>query len=446
MNYLCMIELMNPNQPPANPNPGGTATPSGAPANSGAPITDIPEEAFGFADEQPQLPRVVRSQPVAPLPAATRPTSPVTPPPRPVTSAAPAPQAPSPQQPAPVQAAPMPADIMPPQQVPAVPTLAPTPPTVSAAQPVPAPQPAPEPQPIAQPQPVVATAPAPVAAAQPAPVAPAPEPASSAQPTPQPTTTSYNPNEPFDPAKVPVHAWSAPENPITASYTPQPVTHLPQDIAERINEKPMQNSGDILRQIKHGLDGSRLKSILSFLVFTASIFVAAFLINQFIFQSYYVEGSSMTPTLQNNDRLIISKVERTLAGVQGKPYIPERGQIVVLDSSIVGLNGQHEQLIKRVVGLPGDHVHIEAGTVIITNSQHPNGFDVTKDLGLTNLQPTYVEAPIDLTVPEGNVYVMGDNREQGGSYDSRAFGPISGDKIQGRLWGRILPLDKAQLY
>ncbi len=154
----------------------------------------------------------------------------------------------------------------------------------------------------------------------------------------------------------------------------------------------------------------------------------------------------MTPTLQNNDRLIISKVERTLAMVQGHPYIPERGQIVVLDSSIVGLNGQKEQLIKRVVGLPGEHIHIEAGTVLISNGQNPNGFDVTKELGLTNLQATYADGIIDLTVPQGQVYVMGDNREQGGSYDSRAFGPIDGDKIQGRLWARILPIEKAQLF
>lgn len=154
----------------------------------------------------------------------------------------------------------------------------------------------------------------------------------------------------------------------------------------------------------------------------------------------------MTPTLQNNDRLIISKVERTLSAVQGKPYIPDRGQIVVLDSSIIGLNGQKEQLIKRVIGLPGDKIHIQDGVVTLTDGQYPNGVDITKQLGLTNLHATYSDAIIDLTVPKNQVYVMGDNREQGGSYDSRSFGPIDGDKIQGRLWARILPLDKAQLF
>lgn len=440
---------MNPNQPSGTPGQDGTVTPPGTPppANSG-PVNDIPEDGFGFSDARTSLPPVVRpAAPLQPQPITPRPAPQLVAPPRPVVPqtapfqatpiATPAPRPVAPPiapaaQPAPIavppalglptQATPVviptptppPTTVMPPQRVPTIPTL---------AQPAPAAAPttvaAPAPQPSARgPQPTAyAAAPAPVAA-----------------------------TPPFDPAKVPVTATSTPVNPITASYSPQPVTHLSEDITNRIGEKPMQNSGDILRQIKHGLDGHRVKSILSFIVFVVSIFAAAFLINQFVFQSYYVEGTSMTPTLQNNDRLIISKVERTLAGVQGKPYIPERGQIVVLDSSIMGLNGQHEQLIKRVIGLPGDRLHIEAGTVVITNQQHPDGYDVTKDLGLTNLQATYTEEPLDLVVPQDRVFVMGDNREQGGSYDSRAFGPIEGNQIQGRLWGRVLPLEKAQLY
>lgn len=401
---------MNPNQLPGSQNPGGSSLPPASPVSGS--ISDIPEDGFGFADEPRQPPQVqpVMPQPVVALPAApmqsftARPAPQLTPPirppqqipaPAPISEPTPAPAIP----PTPV-IPPVPPAMMPPQQVPTVPT------------------------PPAAPAPTLPP-PTPVA------VAPAPAPAS----------------ETFDPSRVPVHASSTSENPITATFTPQPTNnHLPSDIAQRINEKPMQNSGDIMRQIKHGLNGSRLKSILSFITFTASIFVAAFLINQFVFQSYYVEGTSMTPTLQNNDRLIISKVERTIAGIQGHSYIPERGQIVVLDSSIIGLNGQHEQLIKRVIGLPGDHIHIEAGTVTITNTKHPDGYDVTRDLGLTNLLPTYTDTPIDVTVPEGQVYVMGDNREQGGSYDSRSFGPIDGNQIQGRLWGRVLPLESARLY
>lgn len=402
IHYLCIIELMNPNQTPGTPTPGSQPVP---PTQNSTQFTDLPEDGFGFSDDPANMPQAV--------PVVAPPQAPIVMPARPplvpnVVAPAP-PVAPSAPQTAPTRQL---NDVMPPQNMPAVPTL-------SAPQPTPA---VPVVTPPA-PQPVVA---------QPAPAAPAPP------------RAGFDLGNSFDPSAVPVHASSTPESPI-ASFSP-PVAHVPEDIANRISEHPMQNSSDIMRQVKHGIDGSRLKGFLSLVVFAAGILVAAFLINQFIFQSYYVEGTSMTPTLQNNDRLIISKVEHTLATIQGKPYIPERGQIVVLDSSIVGLNGQKEQLIKRVIALPGERVHIEAGTVIITNAQNPNGFDVTKQLGLTNLQATYSDEIIDITIPQGQVYVMGDNREQGGSYDSRKFGPVEGDKIQGRLWARVLPLEGAQLF
>ncbi len=388
-----MIELMDPNQATGN-------APSGQP-----PLSDIPDDAFGFADESPNLATI---QPVVNEPLRQPSPIPVAPTPQPAPDIqVPAPQpvvVPAPPQPVPTPNAPtvptpLP-DIMPPQTMPTVPTL---------------------------------TTPTPQPARPPAVVPPAP-----AQPI------KLGPS--FDPRSVPVHASSTSENPITATFTPAPTTHVPEDIAKRIAEHPIQNSEEVLRLARHGFDLKRIKGIVSFLLFTTGIFLAAFLINQFIFQSYYVEGTSMTPTLQNNDRLIISKVERSLAAVQSQPYIPERGQIVVLDSSIVGINGQKEQLIKRVIGLPGDQVHIENGVVTITNALHPDGYDITSALGLTNLQPTYVETPIDLIVPGGHVYVMGDNRVQGGSQDSRMFGPIASKDIQGRLWARILPLDKAQLF
>lgn len=153
----------------------------------------------------------------------------------------------------------------------------------------------------------------------------------------------------------------------------------------------------------------------------------------------------MTPTLQNNDRLIIDKVSRTIATIQGRPYIPERGQIVVLDSSILDQNGNNEQLIKRVIGIPGDTITIKNGVVTIKNSEHPDGFNVDETLGL-HLAPTYSSTPITLTVPQNKVFVMGDNRGMNGSFDSRAFGPIDGNQLQGRLLLRIFPLNRSGMF
>lgn len=153
----------------------------------------------------------------------------------------------------------------------------------------------------------------------------------------------------------------------------------------------------------------------------------------------------MTPTLQNNDRLIIEKVSRTFMHIQGKSYIPARGQVVVLDSSFITVSGQHEQLIKRVIALPGETITIKDGIVTVKNAEHPQGFNVDAALGL-NLAPTYISQPYEATIPADEVFVMGDNRAEGGSHDSRMFGPVHSKDLEGRLWARILPVDKAQVF
>lgn len=189
----------------------------------------------------------------------------------------------------------------------------------------------------------------------------------------------------------------------------------------------------------------RLEGPASLVLFIGGVFVAAMLINQFIFQSYYVDGTSMTPTLHNNDRLIIDKFSKTLTTIQSKPYIPERGQVVVLDSSLLDQNGNNEQLIKRVIGLPGDIIDIKDGVVTIKNSGHPDGFNVDTSLGL-KLAPTYSATSTEITVPKDNIFVMGDNRAPNGSFDSRSFGPIDSKKIQGRLLARIYPFSDGRLF
>ncbi|MGD8374125.1 MAG: signal peptidase I [Candidatus Woesebacteria bacterium] len=188
-----------------------------------------------------------------------------------------------------------------------------------------------------------------------------------------------------------------------------------------------------------------LKNILSFAAFIATVAIAATLINQFIFQSYYVDGTSMTPTLQNNDRLIIEKVSKTSAAIQGKPYIPKRGDIVVLDTSILDQYGHNEQLIKRVIGLPGETVHIENGIVTVKNSENPQGLSVDSELNL-KLEPTYTTSVIDIVVPQDCIYVLGDNRVMNGSFDSRSFGPVELNKIDGRLALRIFPFNKVDSF
>lgn len=122
---------------------------------------------------------------------------------------------------------------------------------------------------------------------------------------------------------------------------------------------------------------SRVIDILSTFFVIVVALVLALLLITFVFQSYQVDGPSMENTLQNNDRLIVWKVPRTLARLTGHPYVPNRGDIIVFNESGLAAYGQvnTKQLVKRVIGLPGDRVIIKNGSITIYNKQHPNGFD-----------------------------------------------------------------------
>lgn len=190
-----------------------------------------------------------------------------------------------------------------------------------------------------------------------------------------------------------------------------------------------------------------VKPAVSVATFIIGVIIAATAINAFIFQSYYVEGTSMTPTLHDNDRLIIDKTGHSVANLQGKAYVPERGDIVVLNSNLPdpSRTGTTEQLIKRVVGLPGERVVVENGIINIFNNEKPEGFNLDKNLHLA-LQPTFTTNRIDARLGEDELFVAGDNRGPGGSLDSRTFGPVDASSIEGRLWARIFPLPDATLF
>lgn len=185
-----------------------------------------------------------------------------------------------------------------------------------------------------------------------------------------------------------------------------------------------------------------LRSIASTLSVLIIAPLVALLLTAFIFQSYQVDGQSMEPTLQNNDRLVVWKLPRTWAKITGNPYIPARGDIVIFTENALAAYGQEQgkQLIKRVIGLPGERVVVKDGKVTVYNDERPEGFqpDLSLPYGKT-LQTT--EGEIDIKVPEGQVFVCGDNRDN--SLDSRTFGPISANDIVGKLMVRVLPINKA---
>jgi len=173
--------------------------------------------------------------------------------------------------------------------------------------------------------------------------------------------------------------------------------------------------------------------------------LVAFFIIGFVFRSYQVDGPSMESTLHDTDKLIIWKVPRTWAHITGHPYIPNRGDIIVFDQTGLSEFGQtdHKQLIKRVIGLPGDHVVVKNGAYTIYNKEHPDGFDPDKTLGYgKNIPPT--NGSVDVTLSKDQLFVSGDNRPD--SLDSRSFGPINADQVIGKLILRVFPISQAKPF
>jgi signal peptidase I len=219
--------------------------------------------------------------------------------------------------------------------------------------------------------------------------------------------------------------------PSASSFTPDQVP-APSSLSQ--NEK---------KPSKKSRDG--LKSVLSTLAILIIAPLIALFLTAFVFQSYEVDGPSMESTLQNHDRLIVLKVPRTLSSLTNHSYIPHRNDIIVFtrheNEDFSG--GQTRQLIKRVVGLPGDRVLVKDNILTIYNTDHPNGFQPDKSYPYGKVITT-TSGSIDLIVPKDQVFVCGDNRTN--SLDSRSFGPIKVGDIVGKLAFRVYPFSKADSF
>lgn len=151
--------------------------------------------------------------------------------------------------------------------------------------------------------------------------------------------------------------------------------------------------------------------------------VVAILIKSFIFNTTYVLGSSMYPTLHEKDRLFTNKIVLYFSA-------PNIGDIVVLKAP----DNPSKDYIKRVVGLPGDKVEIIDGKVYLNDN-------VLNEYYLEEGAYTYTYDETQWQIPEGHVFVLGDNRAEGASKDSRYFGCIPIDSIKGKANFRYFPFD-----
>ncbi|MEO8364085.1 MAG: signal peptidase I [Ilumatobacteraceae bacterium] len=161
--------------------------------------------------------------------------------------------------------------------------------------------------------------------------------------------------------------------------------------------------------------------------------VIALLVRMFVLQQFYISGPSMQSTLQQDNRVLVNKLSYRLHGIG-------RGDVVVFDR--VTSNGQtvqHDDLIKRVIGLSGDVVEIKDCVVLVNHEIIDEPYLNSDDLAQSSLDDRCrVPTLAPQTVPAHKIFVMGDNRPQ--SFDSRMFGPINEDLVVGRAFVVLWPL------
>ncbi len=150
----------------------------------------------------------------------------------------------------------------------------------------------------------------------------------------------------------------------------------------------------------------------------------------------------MYPTLHDGERLIISKIGKTTSKVTGNTYEPKRNDIIVFTSP----KEEDLQLIKRVIGLPGERVVVKNGKITVYNSEHPDGFNPDEGTDHEDSIPLS-SSTTDVTVPKGHLFVSGDNREGSNSLDSRnELGTVPEELVVGTLSVRLWPLQSARFF
>lgn len=161
-------------------------------------------------------------------------------------------------------------------------------------------------------------------------------------------------------------------------------------------------------------------------IFVILIFVK--LIQTFVIQPFIVDGGSMLPTYHNKEFLLVDKFSYLV----GKPH---RGDVMIFKLyENIANPYEGKYLIKRVIGLPGEHVVVENGVTTIYNKENPNGFVLDESFIIYKEMHKNANAVLN----DHQYFMMGDNRAQ--SYDSRDWGPLDESNVKGQVLFRLFPL------
>lgn len=220
---------------------------------------------------------------------------------------------------------------------------------------------------------------------------------------------------------------------------------------KELNEKINKNDKNVENVDKKEKKPLNLKKeVFEWIYAFAIALVIALLIRYFLFTPTMVMQTSMYPTLKSGERLFLSRM------IRNTKTLPERGDIITFEAPKANGKSNAEPIaiyyeltpvaefikdffekdkinyIKRVIGLPGDKILIEDGKVYI------NGEEFKEDYLVEGVE-TIATNFYSLTVPENTIFVMGDNRSK--SMDSREFGCIPMDRIEGKVKFRMWPLN-----
>lgn len=155
------------------------------------------------------------------------------------------------------------------------------------------------------------------------------------------------------------------------------------------------------------------------------VFAIIIPVRHYLIKPFYVRGASMEPNFHDYEYLVVDELSYRLRE-------PERGEVVVLKDPL----DPSQYFIKRIVGLPGEHIVVRDGTVRINGKK----LDETQYLD-DSVRTTGHD---DVTLQESEYYLMGDNRSA--SLDSRVFGPLDKSEFVGRTWIRAWPLTEIELF
>ncbi|MCL2444677.1 signal peptidase I [Candidatus Saccharibacteria bacterium] len=188
-----------------------------------------------------------------------------------------------------------------------------------------------------------------------------------------------------------------------------------------------------------------VKDGISIVGFIVAVLIGTFILNNYVFRSYNVVGGSMEGTLSPGDRIIVNRLPVTWAHLRNQHYLPPRGQIIVAENPRFLGHGPDQFIIKRVVAFEGERVVVQDGILTVYNDEFPEGFRPDEDFG--GEPKTYTSGEIDVIVPRGEVFVVGDNREGSSSHDSRnGLGTIPLFDIVGPAGVRIYPFNRMRTF